>query len=280
MKIDHDRKVITFRQSDLDTFGLCPERARIRWFEAEPDGNTDASVTGSGVHKGIEENLLCLVRGVGPLDTAEMILIAQREFDRIEREEGLRYVKGTYEDAMAFIEKMIPAWRTHIEPLVDLSGPLHLEEHFDVFLMYWGDWEVRLSGTPDCVDRIRPWDWKTAGQPYKQWEKQRWAVQPTVYAHAAVTLGWLDWPVQFSYAVMQKSKTKEIAAVVEVMRFPEHVDWLCRQINAILIMWAKLGEQGPWPLIDTHALCSEKWCPSWRQCKGASIPLNKFLWKP
>ena len=279
MKVDHERKVITFRQSDLDTYATCPERARVKWFEAGPDGATDATATGSALHYPIEVNLQRRKVGGDALTTTEMIDIAKAEYERIEREEGIRYVKEDKRSAMLYLEMGIPAWRREIEPHIAIGPDLHIEEHFDVHLMKWGEWEIRLAGTPDCVDRYHPWDWKTAAQGYKQWEKQRWAIQPTVYAHAAVTLGWLKWPVKFKYGVIEKFKTKEVASIVTVMRDAEHVDWLCQQINSILVLWAKLGERGPWPLVDAHALCSEKWCTNWSNCKGKIIPAGKFMWK-
>ena len=60
-----------------------------------------------------------------------------------------------------------------------------LEYEFDVpFLDRPGKLyqKVRLGGKPDVIDQVnhRIVDWKSASQPYKRWEKQRWDPQPTV----------------------------------------------------------------------------------------------------
>ena len=290
MRIDHHTRTIWLRQSGLETFLLCPERARRQWFEGEPEETNDAAATGTAIHLAVHDNLWSRREDREPVPTSGMVAIAKRKYNEL-HETGIRYVKGTYEDAMAFIETGVPAWRAFIEPYVAVDENLKLEWEFDVPLMTWqgivGEnyranwpWQVRLTGTSDCVDRYRIYDWKTAGQAYKQWEKQRYSVQATVYAHAATYEGLLDWPIDFSFAVISKLKTKEFAELVHVKRYEGHVDWLCQQVHALLTLWDSVGEQGPWPLVDTHALCSEKWCPFWSTCKGASIPSQHFLWKP
>lgn len=282
MRVDHANRIITFRQSGLDTYSQCPERARFQWFTDLVDGNSDATVTGSALHTGVEANLIGLRDGLGQTDTATMVMIAKAEYDRIEKYEGLTYVKGTKADAMAFLEMGLPAWRAYIEPYVAIDENLLLEHKFNVHLMTWRDWEVRLTGTMDCVDRNGLWDWKTTGSmfQYRQFERQRWAIQPTVYAYACMELGLLTSPVLFRYGIIEKSKTKEKGAIVEVRRTPSHTDFLRRQVEAILLMWDGMGEQGPWPMFDHSALCSKTWCPAYSLCKGASVPEMDFTWKP
>ena len=292
MRIDHHTRTIWLRQSGLETFLLCPERARRQWFEGEVEETNDAAATGTAIHAAIEENLGQRRDHGVSIPTVMMVELAKREYDDL-HETGIKYVKGTYDDAMTFIETGIPAWRAYIEPNVAVDESLKLEWEFDVPLMKWAPdykeergepvtwmWDVRLTGTSDCVDRFRIYDWKHSGQWYKQWEKQRYSIQATVYAHAAVHEGLHEWPVDFSFAAIKKLKTKEFAELVPIKRYVGHVDWLCRQVDALLTLWDSVGEQGPWPLVDTHALCSEKWCPFWSTCKGAEVPTQHFLWKP
>lgn len=280
MRVDHENHIIYLRQSGLSTYQDCPERSRFEWFDPEPELTTDAAAIGTACHKGVESNLEDRRLGFGPQSTADMIELAKREFAWIEAEEGIRYVQGTREDAMQFITTCIPSWRAFLEPYIPIDEHLKLEFEFDVHLMTWHGWEVRLVGTMDCLHRYAIDDWKFKGQAVKQWEAQRSDIQSTVYSHAAVELGLLQWPVTFNFGVVRKLKTKESAERVPVLRHPEHVDWLCRQIDGMLTMWEKIGEQGPWPTIDSGVLCSERWCNNWSRCKGKSIPLGKFLWKP
>ena len=53
-----------------------------------------------------------------------------------------------------------------------------------------------------------------------------------------------------------------------VLMSAEHYDWLRTKCTDI----ARLIEVGmeSWPKNDNHALCSEKWCPAWANCKGKS----------
>ncbi len=286
MRIDWDQHKIWFRQSGLDTYSLCPERARIKWFESDrPDPNSDATVTGTSLHVGVEANLLHRKAYGIALSTAEMQDIAVAEYERIEAEEGLVYMKGTKNDAVAFLINGIKAWRDYVEPYVVVDAEMLIEHKFDMLLGYWIDkngveWEIRLEGKIDTIDRNRVWDWKTAGQPYKQWERQRWAIQPTVYCEAAVSEGLLTYPVKFSYGAVRKLKTKEYAEIVDVQRTQKHVHWLWTQVQSLLDLWDKLGPDTTWPLVDSHALCSPKWCPFWDECKGAHIEPQVFAWKP
>lgn len=280
MRVDHENHVIYLRQSGLSTYQDCPERSRFEWFDPEPEMTTDAAAIGTACHAAVEENLYLRKVTSSGISTADMVTIAKTEYDQIETLDGIRYVQGTREDAMQFIETCIPSWRAFLEPYIPIDDHLKLEFEFDVHLMTWHGWEVRLVGTMDCLHRYAIDDWKFKGQAVKQWEAQRSNIQSTVYSHAAVELGLLEWPVTFNFGVVRKLKTKESAERVPVTRHPEHVDWLCHQIDGLLTMWEKVGEQGPWPTIDSSVLCSPKWCNSYRKCKGKSIPLQMFSWKP
>jgi hypothetical protein len=289
VRVDRESRTIWLRQSGLEEYLLCPERARRKWFEGLEDPTNDAAATGTAMHAAIEGQLK-LRRDLGEsFTTWVMIDIAKAKFDELHNA-GIKYVKADYATAMQFIETGIPAWRAYIEPYVVVDEHLKLEWEFDVPLMTWrarrpyvstaDKWDIRLTGTSDCIDIRRIYDWKTWGQTKKQWELQRKSVQATVYAHAAAHEGLLEWPIDFSFAAIKKLKTKEFAELIPVKRTESHVDWLCQQIHGLLTLWDSVGEEGPWPLVDTHSLCSDKWCPAWAQCKGALVSNQNFLWKP
>jgi hypothetical protein len=119
-------------------------------------------------------------------------------------------------------------------------------------------------------DKIK--DWKSSSRgPYQPWEYKRWALQPTVYSWAlAQADGYSSCKPEFEYVVMF-SPTKRAPEGVQrfsVERGPEHYEWLKTKCTDI----AQLIEVGldSWPKNDNHALCSEKWCPAWDNCKGKS----------
>jgi hypothetical protein len=131
--------------------------------------------------------------------------------------------------------------------------------------------ELYLTGT---IDGVRPMqylvDWKTAARPYKRWERQRWAIQPTVYYAAARWQGLIGEHGLFKYVIFEKSLKVLEPQVIEVTRGPGHVDWLTETLWTCYDLWVAHPD-GPWPLNDQHALCSEKWCPFWTTCKGRFV---------
>lgn len=124
------------------------------------------------------------------------------------------------------------------------------------------------------------WDWKTAGRQYESWEKERWAIQPSVYTWAACH----EWPElndftdphTFTYAVMLKNGSTAVQ-ILDVERHQGHWNWMIRQARAIANM-VRTNENGPWPLMDHGWHCSPKWCGAWDACKGAELEGTDAWW--
>ena len=133
---------------------------------------------------------------------------------------------------------------------------------------------IRLAGTADILDTYnhRLLDWKTSSRDYQRWEKQRWAVQPTVYTFAAASLDLLDrheHGYQFDYRVWNHKSSLIEPQAVTVWRDQGQWSWLVQQVNHMVDMIESDLER--WPLRDDHALCSPKWCPNWSGCKGMYV---------
>lgn len=281
MKVDRDAKIITLHQSDIGTFSTCPEQARRKWFTDLEDSTTDAAAIGTGSHSAYEYRLKALRDGLDPQSTAFLQQLACEAYDEIERTENLRYVQQ--KDAAAsheLIRVCVENWVRDVQPKVLINEKLQLELHFDVHFMHYKGWEIRLAGFIDCVTANGIWDWKTANQAYKQWEKQRWAIQPTVYTAATVSLGLHEWPVTFKYAVAEKKKKNGEVEIIPVTRTAEHLEWLKAQVGALVDYWRHTPETSTWLMRDDHVLCSPKWCPVWADCKGAYLSEGSFMWKP
>jgi hypothetical protein len=193
-------------------------------------------------------------------------------FDEATESDEIRWVKRTPERARGFGMLCLETWHDHLMPYL---VPVATEVPFDKILLWHDDHRtVTLTGTVDYIDRH--WgltDWKTASRPYVAWEKERWAIQPTVYCHVA-SLGTFDSvapdlnPEQFTFAVMVDGEDEPQLVTVGRPR-DEWAGWLQKQVLSIV----PLIEQGidPWMRNDQSALCSPKWCPVWDVCKGAHL---------
>jgi hypothetical protein len=272
------RQKYTFRQSWISTALMCLERGRREAFEDVRSPDSDATILGQACHTAIEYCLGELVERGRRIASAELVEKAIEAYRSLAADPEVRWVQGTEQDGVEFARNMMQAWYREILP--QLSDQLLLEQHFVVPFFETPEYDVVLEGTMDCLDVGLPsiWDWKHVGSTYKQWEKQRNAIQPTAYAHAAATVGVLTYPIAFKFTCALKKKTMEVIDVVEVQRTAHHALWLAAQLDDLIALHG--AGLASWPRVDSHVLCSERWCPSWDTCKGAYVPMNEFLWKP
>ena len=96
-----------------------------------------------------------------------------------------------------------------------------------------------------------------------------------MYTYAAAYEGLLvpdKWgEYEFCYKVFDtKGATPGPPESVLVKRSPHNWDWLRVQVENMLTVQHALPD-GPWPITDSHVLCSPKWCPVWDSCKGGFV---------
>lgn len=126
------------------------------------------------------------------------------------------------------------------------------------------------------MDYISPsgviWDWKTSGRAYSGAEKQKNAIQASMYAMAGTIQKMVpnENDIEFKYGIMIRQETPK-AQVVSLHRNQEHVVWIRNQIVSALRMGMTLGIDNGWILNDQGHLCSSKWCDFWYMCKGATM---------
>jgi hypothetical protein len=254
--IDVTDQGYVFSQSWLNTYFNCPEQARLEMVGEMPRIESDATAIGTAIHSGIEAVLRGGTETVGYdtcIDTFNE-LAATPEFQWVQ-------IKSEH-TAWNMIGRLWDAWCTDIHP--QLPHVEHIEHKFELQLAD----NMWMRGAIDAIDEHgNVWDWKTAGRPYEAWEKERFAIQPTVYTAAVAQMGEYEprdsW--EFSYAVMLKSG-RTSTQIVTVQRTQAHWDWLAAQCESIVqLIQANLNV---WPLRDQHALCSPKWCKAWDKCKG------------
>jgi len=257
----------TYRQSTLDSLDLCLERGRLLLTGEMPRTETDSTAIGTSAHAAIE---YCLTEirdedYTPPLGVLQEL--GQLEFEHLSQLDNFEYVKHTPEAARRLVDYCIESWYLEIMPPL---APRAMEFSFDGLLIHEDDERtIRINGTIDYDDELSGLgDWKTAGQKYQAWEKERWAIQPTVYTLAARIMGLESAKadrVPFTYYVMTKSG-KVRTQTITVYRHQGHWDWLVEKCIAV----SKLVEADlqVWPKNDTSALCSPLYCGAWGTCKG------------
>jgi hypothetical protein len=250
----------TFRQSQLNTWLMCPEQYRLDAAGLLPRQETEATAVGTAVHAAIET----VLRGDATIDEGHDA--AMDAWDKIKPTID-KWVKASPETCVAHVSNCYNSWADTCYP--QLPAIEAVEKQFNVLLYEDDDRRIYLSGTVDAVDETGcVWDWKTAGRAYEPWEADRFKIQPTVYTYAARHAWGIDNP-EFAYAVMVKRATPVDAQILVVQRDERHWSWLQKQalslaltIEADLPVW-QLNDQGWW--------CSDRWCGAWASCKGAHV---------
>jgi hypothetical protein len=262
--MDDGRTLIVPSQSWLNTAMNCPEQARMEMLGVLPRVETDATAIGTAMHAGIEA---VLRDGLNPEDGVQHAIA---EFTRLTELDEFRWVQiKTMDTAVATVQRVFWSWANEILP--QLPDTIAIEHKFDEVLYENDSLQVRLQGAIDFIGEDyngNPcvWDWKTANRPYEAWEKERWAIQPTVYTYALSKMYGGD-NYEFTYAICLKSR--QDTQLVTVTRHSGHWDWMREQIASVVhLVQADLPR---WPLRDQSALCSPKWCSNWDNCKGAHI---------
>lgn len=277
MKVEHEGDVTRYvlRQSDINTFLICPERARQLWAGDVIDHPSAETAIGTAVHFAIE----AFMDPLDPFSAGECLEAAVDRFRGESEQPGFRWVKiKTVGTAEQHITNCFNTFLRDIEPL--LGHAVAIEKHFRALLYHWSELdefdnfihcEIWLEGTIDLIDHWGTiWDWKTVGRLFKYtsegWLLDRSAVQPTAYSYGAYELELVDpeRPIPFTYAVMQR--TPCASTFKTVYRDYRHWDWLTAQcLNIVKLYEADVAQ---WPVNDQHALCSPDWCPAWANCKG------------
>ena len=138
--------------------------------------------------------------------------------------------------------------------------PVQVEEYFNLLFHEDDNRVVKFSGTIDLVEEDRLWDWKFPSRDYSRdrWQYERWDVQSMAYC-------WAKGISNFSYAIMHPKGVGRM----DIVRDEGHTDWLRQKVLGLCHLVE--SEMTKYPLGDDGWWCSEKWCPAWTRCKGATI---------
>lgn len=255
---------VYFRQSWVNTWLMCGERGRRDMLDHD-GGDNEFSCLGTAFHAGVEAALTGDAQT--PMDVANVALeklveleplFEYNELNHAECAQHLLNWSRQLRHTVEFKELYADDRRQ-----IEFPFAIHVATHPVLGVEQW--WE----GTIDAVSLNQSYvvDWKTSSRQYQRWERQRWAVQPTFYGEAVRRLLGFDSVIDFRYLVFERSKRTQFAQSVQVWRGPEHTRWVAS------MLWKPFEDRfaADWPLNDQHALCSEKWCPYWAECKGAYI---------
>ena len=267
---------VWFRQSWIDTVDRCLERGRLALVEpAFNEATNDAAMIGTGTHAAIRSVL------EGHATPEEIGPLAYNLTMRYCEHSEIRWVKWTLPAQLAeHSRRCAQAFARELLPHIELGGKVEVEFKVPLF-----ENRGRTIGITGQMDYVSPsgviHDWKTASRKFYQREKQRTAIQPTVYAVAAVHGGLdrvFEYPLTFRYGVMVRGNESATTQLVDVQRTHAHEGWLLDKLESYLDLADALGVMRRWPRNEDHYLCNEQWCPWWSVCKGARLSTDQDLW--
>ena len=269
MRIETDGELtrVYLRQSSINTFMKCPERARHEFFllDREKQYYTDASATGQALHHGLEGVMRGLINE--PRDLEASCKLALRHINRVD---GIRFVQNDLDTCMKFYRGWSEATFANVAIMDIASSPdLRVEEPFCLLVGQRDNVELWFEGKMDAVTHDVV-DWKTAARKYNEHEADRWHIQPTMYVWAASKL-LLTTNRGFRYFVFPKVQKNPVIQEVSIRRSLGSTQFLIEQGWRIADFMIKMGTDNPWPVNDQHWLCSEKWCLNWAGCKGQYV---------
>ena len=269
MRIDEEAKIVYVRQSWLKDMLLCPERSRLSVIQPEFKTTNDSAAIGTAVHAGIE----AVLNDSCSLADAHEVSLAR--FSEMEAE-GVRHTNVEPSTWHRHVVGLTNAWVKDIYPYVPLGGQSEVK-----FVAPTGSsvngYQLWFEGTMDYVTEQGIWDWKTSARKYSSLEKQTQDVQSSIYTYAGQTLGFIKGDKNlFNFGVMVRT-SEPYGQILSVSRTKAHGEFVIKQaMSAVAYGFAMTDGTGiptnnRWLINDQHYLCSERWCPWWSVCKGASI---------
>jgi len=243
------------RQSSIKTADMCLERFRNTIFGLVSEETKDAATLGTACHAVAEDALNTRIGG-GEMTEQDMVDAFEMHWEELLPSiEVWHSYSG--ESAYAAGLRKIESWRTEVLPGLK---PVAVEEYFNLLFHEDDSRVVNFSGTIDLVEEDRLWDWKFPGRDYsrEKWQYERWDVQSMAYC-------WAKDISNFSYAIMHPKGVGRM----DIVRDKNHSEWLRQKVLGL----CRIVEQqvGTYPLGDDGWWCSEKWCPAWARCKGATM---------
>ena len=260
MHIDESGRIVHtwVRQSSIKTADMCMERLRNEIFGLVSDPVNDGAELGTACHQAVEDLLMSRIEQEAEMTEYDMYDAFDYYWDEMSEGVDNWYSYGDYETAWDNGRVKLKNWYNNVLPMI--QKPVAVEQQFNKLLHEDAQRVVYLRGTVDLVEEDVLWDWKFPKGDYTRdrWKYDRWDVQSIAYTWA------LDIP-HFRYGVMHNNGW----GTMEFHRTSQHHEWLKQKV--VNICRYIESQTGPYLLGDDGWWCSEKWCPSWTRCKGATL---------
>lgn len=256
---DFDKRTVTFTQSWLKTFLMCPERAR-REINDPTSSNSDATARGHAVHRYMETRL----RGGSRADS---LGAAMARLDHLTRLPDFQWIQVKRQVTLdRHVTNLCVAFEAHVLPQVPPNGAVEASMTMPVGTLH--GWEVHLAGTPDYLVRNVLWDWKSSARIWDKYETVNWDIQSSAYTWLASVTG--ERPVNDFTFVVGVVPHGDLQ-IIDLRRESGDWLWLKRQMaQAVSLMEVMPNRE--WPTNHQHWLCSARWCPHWDTCRGPYTP--------
>lgn len=289
---DDGRYIHTFRQSWLNTYMDCPERARREAYGLTVRTENDAACVGTAFHAAVETAVNDLGHNGLRYGPEYMVMEFDYQWDLLQTEleaagTPIQWVKRNERQARRYGHRMAERFATYTLPILD---PWATEVSFGPIVIHQDEQRIiQITGSADYIDKqLGIIDWKSAGREYVAWEKRRWAIQPTFYVlgmnhrwHQGMVSPYdgslYDGPHDtFTYAVYPDRLNPPEPQMLALQRPAKWNHWLVDQLQPIAEQLEATEAKflTVWPKRDQHALCSAKWCPAWEDCKGKHVNIG------
>lgn len=260
-QLGHDGKIeVIVTQSWLNTFLECAESARRQYHEPDVDDTNEQHQIGTTMHTYAAARLNGDPQGEA---------LAKARAELAEAWRTIKHVNvKTFDTAWRIALAAIGAWEAAIFPKVE---PDLIEQTLSAVIVETDQVRIILEGTPDLYDYAGViWDWKTSNREWEFREHAKWDIQPTAYYFLLKENGYGP-SGKFVYFVYNK-KTK-FYQLFDLKRTDDDVAFLRHQISQAVEQLLNYADQ-EWALNNQSWLCSEKWCPWFKTCRGGAQPDN------
>lgn len=263
---------IVVRQSDYNSYALCPARLKYRETEGYVSVPSEAMSFGTLVHKLIEKFLA----NPNDLVLSSVAKVIQLWDELVREDTDGEY--GLYDlaaeelrlDSVLEAMEALQSWQSAIWlPYLKGRNVLATEAQLDAMI----DNDIILQGTLDMILEDGIWDWKTATRPWREGKAEA-NIQAAAYSFLARMREYpLSLPIEFTYAVYSRKDA----------RWDRHQVFIDRNaIDAMRQVMIELGNakrhrvfvatpQANGGKLGRNWHCSAKYCGAWNVCVEKGI---------
>lgn len=287
------------RQSDLGTFGMCPELHRRSLCGSVRGDEGDAALVGSACHESYAHGTRTLLQGKD-IDGAELQgvahdYLANGWLEALELGIFRQMQIATLDEARNLVDSYLILWSEVVLPILyaNVDQIESVEHRFDIkvyedeyrVIYLTGTWDLGFNGVCDYKHSNSD---KYSKQ--KAWQLSRYHPQATHYSWAYdivtgnypqfsvekefhTTLDFDDQDTLADFTFININLKNGVTFIGPEQGLKPRTVGDCRFHLELMKSLAILieAELPVWPLGPTDWWCSSKWCPAWKECRGKYI---------